>query len=55
MSNFLKEMADFGRMNAAYEDAMGGRRPARTVVAVSDLPKSGALVTMNLTAVDLNA
>ena len=38
-------------MNAAYVDRMGGRRPARTAIAVSGLPKPGALLTMNLTAV----
>ena len=34
-----------------YSDAMGAHRPARTVVAVADLPKPGALLTMNLIAV----
>jgi 2-iminobutanoate/2-iminopropanoate deaminase len=48
---FLKDMADFAAMNAAYESRMGQRRPARTAVAVVDLPKQGALLTMNLTAV----
>ena len=48
---FLKDMADFSAMNAAYEKAMDGRRPPRTAIAVRDLPKSDALVTMNLTAV----
>ena len=48
---FLVDMADFDRMNAAYAERMGDRRPARTAVAVSGLPKPGALLTMNLTAV----
>jgi len=48
---FLKDMADFEAMNAAYEAAMGDHRPARTVVAVSELPKPGVLLTMNLMAV----
>ena len=48
---YLKDMADFAELNAAYVQRMGTRRPARTVVAVSDLPKPGALLTMNLTAV----
>ena len=48
---FLKTMADFEAMNAAYDDVMGEHRPARTVVAVSELPKPGVLLTMNLTAV----
>ena len=48
---FLKSMADFDAMNAAYAEMMGDHRPARTVVAVSELPKPGVLLTMNLTAV----
>ncbi|MBL6600223.1 MAG: RidA family protein [Alphaproteobacteria bacterium] len=48
---FLKDMDDFGAMNAAYTSKMGDRRPARTAIAVIDLPKPDALLTMNLTAV----
>lgn len=48
---FLKDMNDFSAMNAAYSSKMGPRKPARTTIAVSDLPKPGALLTMNLTAV----
>jgi 2-iminobutanoate/2-iminopropanoate deaminase len=48
---FLKAMADFEAMNAVYAEVMGAHRPARTVVAVSELPKPGVLLTMNLTAV----
>ena len=48
---FLKDMADFERMNAAYVEAMGEHRPARTVIGVHELPKPGVLLTMNLTAV----
>ncbi len=48
---FLKNMDDFDEMNRALGEAMGTHRPARTVVAVTDLPKPGALLTMNLTAV----
>jgi 2-iminobutanoate/2-iminopropanoate deaminase len=48
---FLLSMADFDEMNRAYVEAMGGHRPARTVVAVKELPKPGVLLTMNLTAV----
>jgi 2-iminobutanoate/2-iminopropanoate deaminase len=48
---FLADMQDFDRMNAAYVEMMGDRRPARTAVAVSGLPKPGAVLTMNLTAV----
>ena len=52
---FLKSMADFDAMNAAYAEVMGQHRPARTVVAVSELPKPGVLLTMNLTAVTRRA
>jgi 2-iminobutanoate/2-iminopropanoate deaminase len=48
---FLKQMSDFDAMNAAYVEKMGDHRPARTVIGVSELPKPGVLVTMNLTAV----
>ncbi|WP_374348203.1 RidA family protein [Chitinimonas sp.] len=48
---FLKEVGDFAEMNRAFAEAMGDHRPARTVIAVADLPKAGALMTMNLTAV----
>jgi len=48
---FLKSMSDFEEMNRAYVDAMGDYRPARTVIGVSELPKPGVLLTMNLTAV----
>lgn len=48
---FLKTATDFAEMNRAYREAFGTHLPARTVVAVSDLPKQGALMTMNLTAV----
>lgn len=48
---FLKDMRDFEEMNRAYVEMMGDHRPARTVVGVSELPKPGVLLTMNLTAV----
>jgi 2-iminobutanoate/2-iminopropanoate deaminase len=48
---FLLHMSDFEAMNAAYVEMMGEHRPARTVVAVKELPKPGVLLTMNLTAV----
>ncbi len=48
---FLKEVRHFEEMNRAYVEAMGAHRPARTVIGVNDLPKPGALLTMNLTAV----
>ena len=48
---FLKDMRDFDEMNRAYTEKMGDHRPARTVIGVTDLPKPGARLTMNLTAV----
>lgn len=48
---FLKDIADFDAMNEAYVERMGTRRPARTAISVIDVPKPGALLTMNLTAV----
>lgn len=50
---FLKDMRDFDEMNRAYIKMMGDHRPARTVIGVSELPKPGVLLTMNLTAVTL--
>ena len=48
---FLKDIRDFEEMNRAYIEKMGEHLPARTVVGVADLPKPGAVLTMNLTAV----
>jgi 2-iminobutanoate/2-iminopropanoate deaminase len=48
---FLLEMRDFEAMNRAYVEGMGTHRPARTVIGVSELPKPGVRLTMNLTAV----
>lgn len=48
---FLAQMGDFEAVNAAYAEKMGSHRPARTVIGVSDLPRPGVLLTMNLTAV----
>ncbi len=48
---FLLDMRDFDDMNAAYAERMGDHRPARTTIGVSDLPKPGIRLTMNLTAV----
>ena len=47
---FLLRMSDFEEMNRAYVQMMGGHRPARTVIGVHELPKAGAVLTMNLTA-----
>ena len=35
---FLKNFADFARMNAVYAEVFGAHRPARTTVEVSRLP-----------------
>jgi 2-iminobutanoate/2-iminopropanoate deaminase len=51
---FLKDMNDFDEMNGVYAEMFGAHRPARSVVAVVDLPKPGAALTMNLTAVTIN-
>lgn len=48
---FLKDMSDFDEMNRAYTAMMGDYRPARTVIAVKDVPKRDAALTMNLTAI----
>jgi 2-iminobutanoate/2-iminopropanoate deaminase len=48
---FLKNMSDFDEMIRAYVEMMANHRPARTVIGVSELPKRGVLLTMNLTAV----
>jgi 2-iminobutanoate/2-iminopropanoate deaminase len=48
---FLLQMADFAEMNRAYVEVMGEHRPARTAIGVNELPKPGAVLTMNLTAV----
>ena len=48
---FLKRIEDFEEMNRAYREEFHEHLPARTVVSVSDVPKKGALLTMNLIAV----
>jgi 2-iminobutanoate/2-iminopropanoate deaminase len=47
---FLLHMTDFEEMNRAYVEVMGAHRPARTAIGVHELPKAGAVLTMNLTA-----
>ncbi len=46
---FLKSMNDFATVNKIYEEFMGQSKPARSTVAVSDLPK-GALVEIDFIA-----
>jgi 2-iminobutanoate/2-iminopropanoate deaminase len=48
---FLKNVDDFEEMNRAYSQEFGKHLPARTVIAIADLPKKGAVLTMNLSAV----
>jgi 2-iminobutanoate/2-iminopropanoate deaminase len=48
---YLRRIEDFEAMNRAYAEEFGDHRPARTVVAVADLPKPGALLTMSLNAI----
>jgi len=48
---FMKQVEDFDAMNRAYVEALGEHRPTRTVIGVHALPKPGALLTMDLTAV----
>lgn len=46
---FLKNMGDFAAVNAVYEEYFGNIRPARTTVAVSELPR-GALIEIDIVA-----
>jgi 2-iminobutanoate/2-iminopropanoate deaminase len=52
---FMKDVGDFAAMNHTYAEAIGPYRPARTVIGVADLPKAGALLTMNLLAITPSA
>jgi 2-iminobutanoate/2-iminopropanoate deaminase len=47
---FLTDMTEFRRMNAVYERMFGGHRPARTTVAVSELPGAGLKVEIDAVA-----
>ncbi|KAF8870781.1 hypothetical protein CPB85DRAFT_702954 [Mucidula mucida] len=38
-ARFIKDMNDFGKINALYEAAFGAHKPARSCVEVSRLPK----------------
>lgn len=46
---FLKNMADFAAMNDVYAAYLGTAKPARSTVAVAELPR-GALVEIDLVA-----
>lgn len=46
---FLKNMADFAAMNEVYAEYFGSSKPARSTVAVAELPR-GALIEIDLVA-----
>ena len=46
---FLKSIADFAAMNEVYAQYLGAAKPARSTVAVAELPR-GALVEIDLVA-----
>ena len=46
---FLKDMADFQKMNAIYAEFFGATPPARSTIAVAGLPRGG-LVEIEATA-----
>jgi 2-iminobutanoate/2-iminopropanoate deaminase len=46
---FLKNIGDFAAMNGVYAEYLGAAKPARSTVAVADLPR-GALVEIDLIA-----
>ena len=46
---FLRNMADFTAMNEVYAQYLGSAKPARSTVAVAELPR-GALIEIDLVA-----
>ncbi len=48
---FLKDMADFQKMNAIYGEFFVGNYPARSTIQVAGLPKNGQ-VEIELVAID---
>ncbi len=46
---FLKNMADFAALNEIYGEYLGAAKPARSTVAVAELPR-GALVEIDFVA-----
>jgi 2-iminobutanoate/2-iminopropanoate deaminase len=46
---FLKNMGDFAAMNEVYAEYLGEAKPARSTVAVAELPR-GALVEIDFVA-----
>lgn len=47
---FLKNIGDFAAMNDVYAEYLGKEKPARSTVAVAELPR-GALVEIDLVAI----
>jgi 2-iminobutanoate/2-iminopropanoate deaminase len=47
---FLKNMADFSKVNEIYAEYLGTSKPARSTVAVAELPRE-ALIEIDLVAV----
>ncbi len=47
---FLRNMGEFAAMNDVYAEYLGHAKPARSTVAVSELPR-GALVEIDLVAI----
>lgn len=47
---FLKDMADFAKMNAVYSEFFSATPPARSTIAVAGLPR-GALVEIEAIAI----
>ena len=47
---FLTDMNEFAQMNAVYERMFAGHKPARTTVAVSELPGPGLRVEIDAIA-----
>ncbi|HEX9263057.1 MAG TPA: RidA family protein [Candidatus Binatia bacterium] len=47
---FLKNIGDFAAMNDVYAEYLGKAKPARSTVAVAELPR-GALVEIDLVAI----
>ena len=47
---FLTDMGEFKQMNAVYERMFAGHKPARTTVAVSELPGPGLRVEIDAIA-----
>jgi 2-iminobutanoate/2-iminopropanoate deaminase len=46
---FVKDLNDFARLNAVYERAFGGHKPARSTVEVARLPRD-ALIEIEVVA-----